>query len=166
LTLRVTVSDAASTRPLRGRVLRPDDPLDAPMHGDDNPDAVHLAAYDGDQLIGCALILPSPYPLRPDQPGAWQLRGMAVAPERQGSGVGSAVLQTAGAQVRRRGGRLLWCESRRNATGFYAGHGFAAEGAEYPHRETGAPHRMMWRRIEPGPGPVRGRFPAGDGAER
>jgi ribosomal protein S18 acetylase RimI-like enzyme len=119
------------------------------MHGDENPDAVHLAAIDDDQtVIGCCLILPRPYPNRPDEPGAWQLRGMATTPARQGQGIGSAVVRAAISEAKQRAGRLIWCDARTAAVPFYRAHGFATEGAEFIHAESGIPHYRMWRIIE------------------
>ena len=131
-------------------MLRPGWPVGSPMHGDDNPDAIHLAAVDDDgRVVGAVLVLPRAYPLRPDAPGAWQLRGMATAPERRGQGIGAAMVAAAVEQVARHGGRLVWCDARTGAVGFYRQHGFEPEGAEFEHAETGIPHYRMWRILEP-----------------
>jgi predicted GNAT family N-acyltransferase len=145
--MEIRIVDAATTKELRRAVLRPTWPVGSPMHGDENADAVHLAAFDSDELVGCCLILPRPHPARPDEPGAWQLRGMATAPHRQGQGVGSAVVAAALEQAKQRAGRLIWCDARTTAVRFYAAHGFVAEGAEFLHAESGIPHYRMWRMI-------------------
>ncbi len=161
--LRVSVADAAATRELRRAVLRPAWPPGSVMPGDDDPDAVHIAAYAGAGLVGAALIRPRPCPVRPEEERAWQLRGMATAPERQRQGIGGVVLNAAIAEVLRRHGRLIWCDARTTAARFYARHGFTAEGPEFIHAESGLPHYRMWRRLDlrGTPGPVRGRFPTG-----
>jgi GNAT superfamily N-acetyltransferase len=147
--VRVIGVDAATTRALRRAVLRPGWPRGAAMHGDDNADAVHLAALDDDDaVIGGCLVLPRAYPLRPERPHAWQLRGMAVTSDRQGRGVGGQVLAAAVTEVRARGGRLIWCEARSSAVPFYRQHGFEVEGPEYDHAESGLPHRRMWRALD------------------
>ncbi len=146
MTVRVEIVDGAATRELRRAVLRPGWPVGSPMHGDDNPDAIHLAALDGDgAVIGSCLVLPRPYPLRPDEPDGWQLRGMATAPAWQGQGVGGRVMAAAVATVRDRAGRLIWCDARTAAVPFYRQQGFTAEGAEFLHAESGIPHFRMWR---------------------
>jgi predicted GNAT family N-acyltransferase len=118
------------------------------MHGDDNPDAVYIGALDDDdRLLGTCLVLPRPYPLHPERPHAWQLRGMATVPERRGEGIGAAVLARALAEIEARGGELVWCDARTTAVRFYGTHGFAAEGAEFLHAESGIPHFRMWRNI-------------------
>lgn len=153
--MRIEVVDRGATRELRRAVLRPGWPVGSPMHGDDNPDAVHLAALDDDgRVVGSVLVLPRNYPLRPEVTGAWQLRGMATTPERQGQGIGGRLLAAAIEQVSRRGGRLLWCEARTSAVGFYRQHGFVAEGEEFLHAESGIPHYRMWRMLEPSHSPT------------
>jgi GNAT superfamily N-acetyltransferase len=146
--MQVRIVDAQRTRALRRAILRPSWPEDAAMHGDDDPDAVHLALIeDPDVLLAACLLLERPYPQRPEESGTWQLRGMATVPERQGTGLGTRLLDAAVDEARARDGRVLWCEARSSAAGFYARNGFAVDGAEYAHAETGLPHHYMWRRI-------------------
>ena len=145
--MNIWITSGQVTQELRRAVLRPNWPIGSPMHGDENPDAVHFAATEDGQLIGCCLILPRPYPLRPDEAGAWQLRGMATAPDKQGTGVGTAVIDYVIDYARRHSGRLLWCDARTTAVRFYRAHGFATEGAEFLHEESGIPHYRMWRII-------------------
>ena len=145
--MQIRIVDGHTTKDLRRAVLRPNWPVGTPMHGDENPDAVHLAALDDGAVVGCCLILPRPYPLRPDEPGGWQLRGMATAPEHRGQGIGAAILVAAAAEAKRHAGRLMWCDARTAAVPFYRAHGFAAEGPEFVHAESGIPHYRMWRMI-------------------
>ena len=49
--MRIAAVDGATTRALRRAVLRPGWPKDAAMHGDDNPEAIHLAAIDEDDVV-------------------------------------------------------------------------------------------------------------------
>lgn len=145
MTARIVVVDGAATRELRRAVLRPGWPVGAPMHGDDNPDAIHLAAVDPHgAVMGCCLVLPHPFPARPDEPHGWQLRGMATAPTRQNQGIGARVLAAAVGAVRNRSGRIIWCEARTSAVAFYGRHGFRTEGTEFIHAESGIPHFRMW----------------------
>jgi predicted N-acetyltransferase YhbS len=117
------------------------------MHGDDATDAVHFAAFDGDDLVGAVLVLPRAYPLHPERAGAWQLRGMATTPSRQDEGIGSLLVTALLAELASRGGQLVWCDARTTAVRFYEKHGFVAEGPEFLHSESGIPHYRMWRDI-------------------
>lgn len=146
--MNIQVVDGLTTRELRRAVLRPAWPAGSPMHGDDNPDAVHLAALDEDGgVVGALLVLPRAYPLRPEIAGAWQLRGMATAPQLRGQGIGGRLIAAAIEEIRSRDGRVVWCDARTSAVGFYRRHGFIAEGEEFLHAETGIPHYRMWRML-------------------
>lgn len=146
--MRIALTDGLTTRELRRAVLRPSWAVGSVMHGDDNPEALHIAAFgEDDTLVGACLVLPRPYPVRPEAPDAWQLRGMATVPQRRGQGIGTAVLDAAVEAVVDRGGRLLWCDARTTARMFYAQHGFTADGAEFMHTESGIPHYRMWRQV-------------------
>jgi predicted GNAT family N-acyltransferase len=146
--MQIRIVDGATTQELRRAVLRPNWPVGSPMHGDENPDAVHFAAVaDDGTVIATCLILPRLYPPRPDEPDAWQLRGMATAPERRSQGIGAAIVHAVITEAKRRSGRLMWCDARTTAVPFYRAHGFTAEGAEFIHAESGIPHYRMWRII-------------------
>lgn len=139
----VRIVPVAVVRPLRGRVLRPQAPDQVVWPGDDDTDVFHLAAFEGAEVVGVASLYPRPHP-NAAAPGDWQLRGMAVAPARQKSGVGSALLDAMLAEVRRRGGARLWCNARTSAVGFYLRHGLVQHGAEFDVPGVG-PHHVMQR---------------------
>jgi GNAT superfamily N-acetyltransferase len=144
----VEVVEATVTRELRRAVLRPTWRVGAPMPGDDEPAAVHLAARGEDAtVVGACVLLPRPYPNRVDGACAWQLRGMATAAAARGRGAGTLLIAAAVGEVRARGGRLLWCEARARAVAFYGRNGFRDEGELFLHPETGTPHQLMWREL-------------------
>ncbi|WP_375499526.1 GNAT family N-acetyltransferase [uncultured Jatrophihabitans sp.] len=149
MTLRVAMVEAAVTTELRRAVLRPHHAVGTLMFGDDLPDAVHLAALDGDVVVGACVLVPHPYPHR-NEPAAWQLRGMATDPARRSQGVGAQVLGGAVDAVTDRGGRLLWCMARQVAVAFYERNGFVVDTAEYVEPYTGLPHHDMYRRVSAG----------------
>ena len=126
---------------LRHRVLRVGLPREmARFDGDAEPTTLHLAAFDAaGTVVGCATILHRPYAAAP----AWQLRGMAVAPEGQRAGVGGALLGHVDAVVAASAfSRQLWCNARVPAIAFYARHGWRAVGPEFEIAHAG-PHRVM-----------------------
>lgn len=141
----VRIVPVSTVRPLRGRVLRPQAPHEVSWPGDDEAGVFHLAAFDGGEVVGVASLYPRPWPPGGAE-GDWQLRGMAVAPQRQRGGVGAALLLAMVAEVRARGGRRLWCNARTSAVGFYEKHGLARFGAEFEVQGVG-PHFLMQRAI-------------------
>lgn len=150
--IRVEIIDADAAVDLRRAVLRPEIPPGEYMPAFAPPGAVHLGALDENGLvIGTCTIFEQAYPTRPEQVGAWQLRGMATDAARHGRGIGSAVLAKAEEHVRGRGGRLLWCNARVSAIGFYEHHGWVAEGEVFGSGPSMLPHRRMSRELLPDP---------------
>ena len=149
----VEVVPAAVTSELRRAVLRPAWAPGTPMHGDDDPAAVHLAARDETgRVLGAAVLLARPFPAGDQREHGehWQLRGMATAADVRGRGVGTSVVAAAEREAAARGARLLWCEAREHAIPFYAHRGFVPAGERFAHAETGIPHVLMYREL-PGP---------------
>jgi GNAT superfamily N-acetyltransferase len=131
---------------LRHRVLRAGLPRDAAIfEGDGEPTTVHLAAFDtAGELVGCVTILHRPLDAR----AAWQLRGMAVAPELHRAGIGGRLLAHVDEIVAASDfSHALWCNARVPAVPFYARHGWtiASDVFEIP---TAGPHRVMTKGIE------------------
>jgi GNAT superfamily N-acetyltransferase len=131
---------AAQTRPLRHEVLRPHQPPDTIVYDrEDDPDTLHLGAFEGDALVATGTI-------HPDGGGVFRIRGMAVRHGRRGAGIGTAILDGLLAHARSRGGSLVWCNARTPARGFYGRAGFAVVGEEWDEPEIG-PHVRMELRL-------------------
>ncbi|HEX9258833.1 MAG TPA: GNAT family N-acetyltransferase [Acidimicrobiales bacterium] len=137
---RITASDCHD---LRRRVLRSGTPsADVRFGRDDEPTTAHFGAFADGALTGIASCSPSPTPLHPGEP-AWQLRGMAVEPERQGTGAGRALVAAVIDHASGEGATVLWANARDSALGFYARMGFAVEGAGFVTADTGLPHHVV-----------------------
>lgn len=125
---------------LRHRVLRPGRPAEtAIFDGDHAPATRHWVAIQADRVVGVASVMQAPHPTRPDGP-RWQLRGMAVEPDLQGSGVGRAVLEAVQAEVT----DDLWCNARVAVVPFYERSGWRAEGDVFDVAGVGPHRRMTW----------------------
>jgi GNAT superfamily N-acetyltransferase len=136
---------------LRSTVLRPALPIDAARYDrDDDAEAHHLAVrlVDG-RVVGSATFFPDEWPGSPPpvQGRAWRLRGMATAPEVRGTGTGGLLLQAGIDLVSGLGARLLWCEARTTALGFYARYDFQIEPDEFPSGPQAIPHHRAWRPV-------------------
>jgi GNAT superfamily N-acetyltransferase len=131
---------------LRRQVLRPGQPWSSVDHDYDSwPDTFHVAAFGPrGEVAACASFHPDSAPHRPDTDAGqtWRLRAMASLPEVRGQGYGAAALRYGIAEMRRRGGRLLWCNARSGAVGFYERLGFSIVGEEFEIAPIG-PHYMM-----------------------
>jgi GNAT superfamily N-acetyltransferase len=152
--VRILEVAPGTTHDLRRRVLR-DGRADADVafEGDDEWDTFHLAAVDpGDQgdpgeprVVGVVTFLERECPCRPGVHPARQLRGMAVADDRQGEGLGAALLAAGVARCRDEGDAVVWAHARESAVGFYEAHGMTAEGDVYDHPvgDGTIPHRTV-----------------------
>jgi predicted N-acetyltransferase YhbS len=139
----VRPAKADEIRPLRRDVLRPGGTLEPPPY-DLLPATRHVGAFDGEQVVGCATVFPEPYD---DQPLAWQLRGMAVDPARQGEGIGGLVLVAAVDLAVAGGAALLWARGRVSALSFYSRHGWEPVGEVYHYGPAQIEHRTILRRL-------------------
>ena len=145
MTLIVRRATLDEILPLRHAVLRPGKPLAAAMFAGDDV-SVHVGAWEGDVVVGCATAFADGWPGNehvPPEPRAWRLRGMAVEPTRQGSGVGGLVLAEAVEAAVSAGAPLMWANARVSALAFYAANGWSAVGEEWITEDTGLPHRKI-----------------------
>jgi GNAT superfamily N-acetyltransferase len=142
--LAVREATAGEVLALRMAVLRPGLAVE-PGDYDHFSETRHIAAVDGDMVVGCATVFPSPFQ---DVATAWQLRGMAVAADRQGQGIGALVLMGAIDLVRAAGAPLLWANARTTALAFYERLGFRVVGEEYLHGPLRLPHKLIVLSVE------------------
>ena len=132
--MRVVEVEAADTYHLRRRVLLvPPRPL--ALEGDELPGTFHLAAYDDDRMVGVATFTATDEGV--------QLRGMAVDPALQGTGVGRLLVEAGVERLRTAGVTRMWCNARDTAVPFYERLGWTATGPGFMHAESGLPHTPM-----------------------
>jgi ribosomal protein S18 acetylase RimI-like enzyme len=90
---------------------------------------LHLVALYGERLVGYVRVREK-YPFE-EGAGVFGIFGLAVSPDARRLGVGSALLDAAEAEARRRGGRKLCLNvfgSNESARRLYERHGFVVEG--------------------------------------
>lgn len=141
MTLDVRPATAEEIRELRLSVLRPSAER-VPSAYDLEPATIHIGAFEDGVAVGCVSVFPAPYE---GEPGAWQLRGMAVEPEQRGRGIGRLVLDAATAVVVEAGAPLLWANGRVPALEFYQHLGWEAVGPVFPYGPADIPHRVILR---------------------
>ena len=135
---------AAETYPLRLEVLRGDTPSKAVTFAeDDSPGTFHLGIRNGDALVAISTWIPRPHH---DEP-ATQLRGMAIAPDLQGQGIGALLLES-GCELAGSIAPLVWARARDTALPFYLRHGFVVEGGGFIDEHTAKPHHVIVRRVQ------------------
>lgn len=130
---------------LRWRILRAGLPKSAArFEGDDEPTARHFAAVKDGRVVGCLTMLQREWN---DQP-AWQLRGMAVDPICQKSGIGRRLLQAVEQMALTEPYSFqLWCNARSPARAFYEKNGWHVQSGEFDI-PTAGPHFKMEKTVE------------------
>ena len=131
---------------LRHVVLRPHQrPEELAVDGADEPDALHLGAFEDGALVGIASIARDAPP-GSDDPDAWRVRGMAVLSEHRGRGIGGELLERCIEHAAARGATLVWCNGRVPAQRFYEDHGFAVVRGPWEMADIG-PHVELRRAL-------------------
>ena len=140
--------DSKSILNLRAKVLRPGmQPAEAVFKGDDDDTTFHIGVVDDS---GDIIAISSYYKKCEGDDKTkveYKLRGMAVDPDVQSSGVGSLMLDFALKVLREKKATLLWCNARVSASGFYLKKGFESDMKEFHLDPAGAHYRMRLRLI-------------------
>lgn len=117
---------------------------------DDIPEAPHLGATTTDgQVIGTASLYPAPFPALPEVLPATRLMFMAVEPELQRRGIGSALIGSIVDDLQSDGVRLLWATARNTAIPFYRRFGFVV-GHQSPTAPRQRPHHYIHLGLDTG----------------
>ncbi len=139
--------DAAATRPLRQRILRPHQQIEDLVYaGDAAADTLHVGVFVDAQLvcIASAFHQPPPGEQRAD---AWQLRGVATDQTQQRRGYARLLLEwLEQALAERFGCRLIWCNARVAALPLYTALGYTIVSEPFDVPEIG-PHVVMRRDV-------------------
>ena len=144
-----TVSQVAlhEVMQLRVAVLRKGTPAtDCNYPEDSYPDVVHFGIIHK----GTAIATSSWFMKEcPEQPGAvaMQLKGMAVADELHGAGLGALLIDAGIALAKERGATFAWARARDSAMGFYEHLGFASTGDGFMDGPTAMPHHIVVRTL-------------------
>lgn len=95
-------------------------------------ECIHVVAYDGDKPAGTGRLLPDGH-----------IGRLAVRRPYRGQGLGSLILTSLVDEARRQGHLQVELAAQLHAQGFYAAHGFVAEGEVF--LDAGIDHIMMRR---------------------
>ena len=147
MTYTVTEAALADIMQLRVAVLRKGTPAtDCNYPEDDYPDVVHFAIFHE----GTAVATSSWFMKEcPEKPGitAMQLKGMAVADELQGAGLGALLIDAGISLATERGATIAWARARDSALGFYERLGFISTGDGFIDGPTAMPHHIVVRTL-------------------
>jgi predicted GNAT family N-acyltransferase len=97
-------------------------------------DDIHLAGFEGETPLACMI-------LSPVSAQEFKMRQVAVAPERQGEGLGSRLVEYCETVARAAGCAQITLHARETAVPFYLRAGYEIVGE--PFEEVTVPHRKM-----------------------
>jgi len=147
--LEVIEIQTSETYGLRTAVLRNDTPTTDPRYAEDSkPGTVHLGIFDEDKnLIGTSTWVFNPW--QDDSVSqAIQLRGMAVAKNRQSAGLGAMLLTAGVIHAEKLKAKYIWAKARDSALNFYLRHDFSVVGEGFTEGTTQMPHHLVVRKIK------------------
>lgn len=136
--------EAAEIYPLRYAVLIVGTNRDSPVFpGDELDTTTHFGAFDAETCVACLSVIRSVWREAP----AWQMRGMASAPEWRGRGAAMALIAHA-ERVIGLGSDLgvIWLNAREAAVGFYLKAGYVMDSERFMIENVGPHYRMVKRR--------------------
>ncbi len=99
---------------------------------------MHMGAYEDGRMLGCCMLVE-------EGEKTVRLRQMAVVNDKQGAGIGRALMQFAENLARDRGYKRLTMHARKNALGFYEKMGYKKVGDEF--MEITIPHYVMEKEL-------------------
>jgi len=143
----IRLIDAASTRPIRGDVLRPGQPSHRLMYpGDDAETSLHLGCVaEGGHVVAVVSLYDECLP-DGDEP-AWRIRGMATHEGFRSLGYGRLLLRACLEHVMDTRPGVVWCNARTTAAGFYRSNEFEQRGPVFEIEDIG-PHVIMTRSVK------------------
>jgi GNAT superfamily N-acetyltransferase len=132
---------------LRVAVLRKGTPAtDCNYPEDDYPDVVHFGIIHEGATIATSSWFMKECPQKPSVV-AMQLKGMAVADELRGAGLGALLIDAGLALAKERGALITWARARDSAMGFYERLGFISTGDGFIDGPTAMPHHIVVRTL-------------------
>ncbi|MBM3414725.1 MAG: GNAT family N-acetyltransferase [Bacteroidetes bacterium] len=124
---------------LRNLVLRKPlglefDPIELEKESHD----ILIGAFEDGDILGCCMLIE-------ENPATLRLRQMAVFNEKQGKGIGRAMMHFAENLARERGYKTLNMHARKNSVGFYEKMGYQVTSQEFT--EVTIPHVIMEKKL-------------------
>lgn len=132
---------------LRVAVLRKGTPAtDCNYPEDKYPDVVHFGIIHEGTAIATSSWFMSECPEKTGEI-AMQLKGMAVAENLQGAGLGALLIRAGVELAKERGATIAWARARDSAMGFYERLGFVSTGDGFIDGPTAMPHHIVVRTL-------------------
>jgi GNAT superfamily N-acetyltransferase len=146
-TIEIKKVDPAAIRALRLKVLWPHKETieNCSLPADTEPGAFHIGALKDGVVVGTSTFLIDINP-KFEEKNQYRLRAMATDPAVRGTGTGAKIIEKAIEELKSKGIKLLWCDARLKACGFYEKLNFKVLGDIYEVPVIG-PHKLMYKEL-------------------
>lgn len=138
--------DSRETLPIRQKVLRPYQSVEACLYDtDDAEGSFHVGAFHDEKLVSIASFCPWHHE---ELEGTfhYRLRAMATLPEYRRMGAGKQVVEYAEDILKEKGAEILWCKGRTSVTAYYESLGFLPQGEVFDYPPIG-PHILLFKKL-------------------
>jgi len=127
---------------LRHRVLHPGGPVGRVLYSEDaDPSTLHLVVKKENAILACGTLID-------EGQGVYRIRGMAVAEDLRGQGLGSKLVsEFVSFALEQKNFQLLWCNGRVAALGLYERKGFVKSGGVFDVPGSGPHYRLELKAI-------------------
>ncbi|MGG6232025.1 GNAT family N-acetyltransferase [Tenacibaculum sp. SDUM215027] len=140
--IKIKNISAQETYNIRLTVLRNNVDLPYKFKEDEHESTFHLGAFHNNKLVGIASFIQNKTDVIKGE--QFQLRGMATLPEVRGMGAGRMLVEEAKSVLKSKDITTLWCNARKEATGFYESLGFTIIGEEFEVEQVGLHYKMYY----------------------
>jgi GNAT superfamily N-acetyltransferase len=147
--IEIKLLDPKDIRALRLKVLWPHKETieNCSLPTDTQDGTFHVGAVKDGKVVGTSSFLIDINP-KFEEKKQYRLRAMATDPDIQGTGTGAAIIAKGIEELKKRNIKLLWCDARLKACGFYEKLNFKVLGDIYEVPVIG-PHKLMYFEIQP-----------------
>ena len=131
---------------LRNLVLRPGKSIETCFFDGDNLEQTkHFGYFDGGKIVGVVSIYKNKNVIF-KFPNQYQIRGMAILEEFQGSGCGKLLVKHCEDYLTSIGTNLIWFNARETAVLFYEKLGYTKNGSPFVITDVGI-HFLMFKNL-------------------
>lgn len=143
----VSKIDATQTYSVRQMVLRPGKSIESAFFDGDQLQTTHHFGFKMlDKIVGVLSLYDKRNALF-DELSQFQLRGMAVLSEYQNRNIGNQLLDFAEDYAKNLNIKLIWCNARETAIGFYRARNYHVVGDVFTIADVGE-HFVMYKKMQ------------------
>ncbi len=145
--MQIEILNTEEIKKLRHEVLWPhlDSEAECTIDPDEEETTFHMGAIKDNETVGTSTFIVDINDAF-EEKNQYRLRAMATSKKVRGLGVGAKLVAKGIEELKGRRVKLVWCDARLVATGFYEKMGFKVKGEIYDVPKIG-PHKLMYKEL-------------------